>query len=88
MKRKKSIHGKGAGALTPYLPAGNELLEQQTTLALLESRVNGQQSRLHDCDRFIDVLKRENAALRILAKNLRDAIFENLTMRPSPAEKQ
>jgi hypothetical protein len=88
MKKQVRLNTSKLRPLTPYIPAGNELLEQQTTLAVLEARVCGQQSRLHDCDRFIATLKKENAALRTLAKNMKEAIFQNLTMRPTELGKQ
>ena len=74
--------------LTPTIPPANEELERQSTLAIMESRLNGQQSRIADQENFFKVIKRENAALRKQVADLRAAYFLNLTLRPNKDDKE
>jgi hypothetical protein len=84
--RKRSIYGSGSGALTPTLPTNEaaDMLDRQQLLGNLENKLNAQQKRIADNERFIKVMKKEATEMRKLITNLRAAYFENITLRPAP----
>jgi hypothetical protein len=87
-RHTRTIYGRGEKALTPTLAPANDVLEQQVMLAILESRLNGQQKRIADNEVFIKLLKQEHVELRKLVKDIRTAYFQAIAPKPGPPEKK
>ena|ERR1039458_4899028 len=81
--RSKSLHGDGVNALTPQssdtspFPKGYRI--QSAQIAALEVRLNGQQKRIADQEKFIRQLKKETRLLRALFHETPSALGAILT---------
>ncbi len=65
MQRNKSMYDRSTPAITaepPVWPRGHRC--QSAQIASLETRINGQQRRIADQERFITALKKELHAIR------------------------
>ena len=81
--RTKSLHGSGAGALTPEYPPSNtaefaasqqkQIAELCARLAGVERRFNAQQQRIGRQDRFIETLTAEGNEARLRLRFLENA---------------